>query len=145
MVEQVLDYLNNYFINTNHNIISVNTETNTVTTDLTEYLAVGQYVLIWKTLVDDGVYKIIDKVDNTITLDSPISSDLSFGSLYGLRIPKSVLEIVGKVEEYEAERVVGVKSENILGYSITYTDNNSWQTTYKDELKKYRKVYKVMP
>ena len=141
-MEEILNYINNYFavskeennFNINNNVIQVRGK----------YLQ-GQYIKLEGSILNDGIYKVETLVDNTITIVGAINEEFE-GVIYGLAIPKDILEITNKFEEQKEKIVNSIyDSESFGEYSYTLAKNSKGEIytaidTVKNDLKKYRQM-----
>jgi len=131
MIETVLKEINNYFIKTDGVITSMEIDGfNSINT-----FFVGQYVKIEGSTLNDGVYKIASKVGSKYTTLEALKVEDAVAYVYGLAIPMAVLDLSTKI----ASQSVGIKSESLGDYSVTYDDG--WKNTYRNELAQWRQVY----
>lgn len=137
MVESVLRYLNRYFPRSAETLIAVVADG--VTGNFTQNYVVGQYILIKDTILNDGVYKITTVASNKLTLDATLMPETTSAIVYGLAIPRAVLDLATEISAYTG--VEGVSSEKIDDYSIAYTGGSGWQSAYKSRLASWRSVY----
>ena len=150
MIEQVLRYLNNYFIYDKASATSVLPD-GILSSDPEVYMA-GQYVYVSGSVLNDGVYKITAIEGNKLVIDGTMNpeSGRSF-HVYGLAIPKSVLDIAKEIEAYNEANPNGIKSESLGDYSVSYGGSSSvsgssdWVTVFYAKLAPFRKVYLNLP
>ena len=109
------------------------------------YLA-GQYILITGSLLNDGIYKVIDDV---ITLKD--ATDETFtGAICGLSIPADFLNLVDEISQLQdssAEFSSAYVSESFGGWSGSRATNQNgvvagWQETFAIRLNPFRKMHK---
>lgn len=146
MIENVLRYLNNYFIRSVHSFNSILAD-GFIVDDPSDFVA-GQYVCIFKSKINDGVYKIDSIVENKLVVDGGVLSVESDEMvLCGLSIPKSLLNVITEIESYNSSNDGSVKSESLGDYSVTYgADGGSgWGEVFKTKLQPYRKVFLNLP
>lgn len=139
MIGLVLREINNYFIKD----ISESTEiTTTIKVKNPDKFVVGQYIFIYKSILNDGVYKIEDITGSYLTLDETLQAESTKARVYGLAIPKDVLTLIGEIETYNNGNASGVQSESLGDYSVTYGSNGgTWQQVFRAKLNAYRKPY----
>ncbi len=140
MLNQILKYIRNYF-----EISSVESEeittTGVIVPDGTEFKQ-GQYVLIKQSILNDGVYQITAIAGNELKITG-LSAEAGNFQIYGLAIPKELIEIALEIEAEGSSE--GVASESLGDYSVSYTDgNSSWKTRYKTRLNDYRRLYREL-
>jgi hypothetical protein len=136
MIDQILKEINNYFIR------SVEYSTITIASDeLTgfsgDYIA-GQYINIDGSILNDGTYKIESNIAGVITLTETLASETTNMYLYGLQIPKSVIDLSTDISTYAQASSQGIASESQGSRSVSYVDGSSWQSVYKKTLNAYR-------
>lgn len=137
MIENVLRYLNRYFPRSAETLTAVVADG--ITGNFTQTYVVGQYILLKDTILNDGVYRICEVEANKLTLDATLLPESISAIVYGLAIPKAVLELVTEISTYtQAENVA---NEKIDDYSIAYTNGSGWQSAYKSRLASWRAVY----
>lgn len=145
MIDQVLGYLKNFFIDT-YEYGTYTIASNVVTGTFAEEYVAGQYISIDGTKVNDGVYLISEVGTNTLTLDNGVTltdespSDNIF--IFGLAVPRTVKDLVTEINTYNTNSTYGVSSETQGARSITYSDGGStWQNAFKAKLRPYRRIY----
>jgi hypothetical protein len=134
MIDYLLAYLNNYFPKT-HDRITLTFSGSTISGISGQYL-VGQYVNIYDSVLNDGTYKITQINGSVLTVDATLQAETVDCSIFGLAIPKQVLDLVSKVT-IDSE---GILSESQGNRSVTYS-GPSWQAKYHSTLSAYRCVY----
>lgn len=141
-MEEILGHINNYFaISKEENTFNIN---NNAITVRGKYLQ-GQYIKLEGSILNNGIYKVESLVDNTITVIGAINEEFE-GIIYGLAIPKDIIELSKKFEEQKAKIVNSVyDSESFGEYSYTLAKNSNGEVytaidTVKKDLKKYRKM-----
>lgn len=147
MLEQVLRYLNNFFVDSYTDGVSCSVDSVTVS-DASDFVP-NQYIYIRWSKLNDGVYKIASIAGNVLTLDvsAELQVEVSDMRVYGLRIPSAVLAIVSEIEAMSANNPNGLVQERLGDYSVTYgySDSASWVTRYANRLAQWRLVYLVLP
>ena len=141
MIKQVMDSINNHFVNDwEHNSYEIVSDGISGTFSCT-YL-VGMYILIEHSYLNDGVYEITGVTSSKITVDATLKAENTNDSmtLYALTPPADFISIVTDISNFD-EKGLGVNSESIDDYSVTYEDDGSWQSVYKNKLNQYRRVY----
>ena len=141
MIKQVMDSINNHFVNDwEHNSYEIVSDGVTGTFSCT-YL-VGMYILIEHSYLNNGVYEITGVTSSKITVDATLKAENTNDSmtLYALTPPADFISIVSEITNFD-EKGLGVNSESIDDYSVTYEDDGSWQSVYKNKLNQYRRVY----
>lgn len=144
MLEQVLKAINNYFYKTgekgeyvvNNNEIEVKGK----------YL-VGQYIKIEGSILNDGVFKIVNVSRNKITIDGGVDETF-LGYIYGLAIPRDIIELEAKVKKFNNNIFTTNSiyiSETNGAYSYTKaTDKNgnvqTWKNAFASDLEPYRRI-----
>ena len=167
-IEEVLAYLNNYFVYTfapnvfvdivsapGASTIAIAAEDDTFT-DYALDIRVNQYIRIVGTRLNDGVYKVSVVGDNSVTVDATLideesDTDLDYVTIYELNIPQKLLSLVDEMITWEASSsspvtVGNIQSEKLGPHSITYakTGSNNKPMSVFDvfggRLKRWRKV-----
>lgn len=134
MLEQVLSYLNNFFVSK-----TLPEQEYTITGGSVEIPDAlnGQYIRIVGSVMNDGVYQypLTGLVDETFT-----------GTVQLLAIPKTVLALVGEIQAWtEKNQPTAFTSESFGGYSYSKATNAdgvaaSWQDVFRARLAPYRKM-----
>lgn len=137
MLDNVLAYLRNYFPAWyQYGTFEVKDGSITV-----PELADGQYFRIVGSVFNDGVhqYPADDLTDETFT-----------GTVWGLAVPKDLLDIVKEVEEWQEKNGTAVsgpyQSESFGGYSYSLKSGSggsggfSWQSAFSPRLNRWRKI-----
>ena len=98
------------------------------------------------TYLNDGVYQIASVSSTKITLDATLTpeetDDTTF--IYGLKVPKTFIDLATEISTYDSGASKGVKSESQGNRSVTYgsgTGDNTWQSVYAVALSPYKKMY----
>jgi hypothetical protein len=148
MINQVLGYLNNYFINYNYQSIidSTFTATDTIAGDFEDTFLVGEWIIISGTRLNDGVY-LISAIDTTsLTIDTGYdklitTEELAEDVLYRkLDIPAQLITIIADIATYQASESIGIASESQGNTSITYASSSGWQGAFTSKLSQWRKL-----
>ena len=110
------------------------------------YLQSGQYYRICGSVFNDGLHKYGE--------DKLIDETFS-GSVWALAIPKAVIDLAGKIEEWQTKNGAIIESpyssESFGGYSYTKaTDSTTgapatWETVFRPQLNPYRKLRETAP
>ena len=141
MIDAVLNYLNRHFP------ISLETGLMSIVTDGIEYLfaenyLVGQYINIYGSILNDGTYKIISVAPGKLTLDAVMLPESNDIELYGLAIPKAVLDTVAEIEAYTAKApTYNIESESQGKRSIKFKNGSSWDAAFASKLAPYRAMF----
>ena len=112
------------------------------------FLKDGQYYRIVGSVFNDGLHKYGDISD--------ILDDEEFtGTIWALAIPKAVLELAEKIEEWQTKNAEAVESpyssESFGGYSYSIAtdsktgDRATWETVFRSQLKPWRKLREFAP
>lgn len=136
MLEQILAYLRNYFV------VGYSSGTFEVKNGvlLADFLQEGQYFKISGSVFNDGTYKFPEAklIDETFS-----------GSVYALAIPKSLIDLVAEIEEWEKANKSATQSpyqaESFGGYSYTLKGGAegfgaTWQSVFAQRLNIWRKI-----
>ena len=163
MLNEVLDYLNNYFpkplnlynsdsVMLSNNYVSYEfavsatfTTNATIAGAFTDTYQVGEYIRIQGSRLNDGVY-LISAIDATsITIDATLDITITTESVVScvftkLYIPKAFIAIIADIKTYDASASNGIKSEAQGDRSISYGGDSSWQSVYAKKLGRYKKL-----
>lgn len=105
------------------------------------FLLPGQYFRVVGSVFNDGVYKYGESIlqDETFT-----------GTIWAMRIPPSVIDLVGEIDEWIDKNAVAVKSpyqsESWGGYSYSLKSGTGesgafdWRTVFAGQLNRWRKL-----
>ena len=107
----------------------------------------GQYILIFGSVLNDGIYKLSDTV---YTLGG--AHDETFkGTIYGLRVPSDFVAICNEVAEFnDTNKPSNVVSENFGSYSYTKASEAqsgvvvgvaTWQSSFRRKLNPFRRMF----
>lgn len=149
MIEQVLRYINNFYLYDKATGQSV--ELNGFISNDYEIYLPGQYIYVVGTVLNDGVYLIesIDTLTGKLVTDKPLEPESGRRfMIYAMRVPKALQDLVKEIEAYNIKNPEGVKSESLGDYSVTYGGNqitSSWQASFSAKLAPYKKVYLNLP
>lgn len=141
MLQEILDYIHNYFIKEVYRG-TFKIESGSLTVD---FLQNGQYFKIVGSVFNDGVHKYLDEQD--------VLNDETFdGEIWAMAVPKAIVdleaEIADWIEEYGDTLNNPFQSESFGGYSYTKgsgsgkngTTQISWQDKFGSRLNAYRKI-----
>ncbi len=146
MLENVLNYLHNWFVVPGgFRFRDYTIENGELELD---FLQNGQYYRIVGSVFNDGLHKYGDICDKL--------QDESFtGTIWILAIPKAVIELAEKIEEWQDKNAAVTESpyssESFGGYSYTIaTDSKTgnratWETVFRSQLNPYRKIREYAP
>lgn len=152
-IEEVLGYLNNYFVYTYApNIyIDITASTKTIALadinyDFNDYaldIKVGQYIRIEGTRLNDGVYKVATVgATSFIVVETLINEesdhDLDYVTISELAIPNKLLSIVTEMIAWTGTD--NVKSESLGPHSITFDRPSNVFTSFEGRIKHWKKV-----
>lgn len=148
MLEQILKYINNFFVVTTRSVTAIAQAK--ITVDDASDFVVGQYVYLNQSKLNDGVYKIIEITGNDLTFDPADDVQVEPAGeaiLYGLAIPKAVLALKDEITTYNTANPNNLQSETLGDYSATYAagKNASWTAAFASRLAPYRRVYLNLP
>ena len=110
----------------------------------------GQYIYLHGSILNDGVYQVINIQDGVITLDSKDQSlhdEKWGGTIYSLRVPNDFLQLIGQIENFEMSsdgKASNITSATFGIQSTTFGTNDQgvkagWQDVFRQELHKYRR------
>lgn len=141
MLEQILDFIHNYFEKEIH-IGKFKIESGSLVG--TDYLLPEQYYRIRGSVFNDGIHQ---------NMSTDILKDEEFdGEVWALAIPPAVQSLAADIENYMNEYGSAIngpfQSESFGGYSYSKgsgTDNhgndvNSWQSKFAPRLNHWRKI-----
>jgi len=146
MLNEVLKQINNYFLgDTVHEVDVTFTATDTLEGDFTDTFQAGQYIYVYNSLLNDGVYKILTITDTTITIDATVdllidTESVSSVGLIQCAIPKTLLAIIADISLYSTNIQDGISSESQGGRSVSYSGGSSWSSAFSGRLAPYKKV-----
>lgn len=141
MLETVLIHLKNWFVVP----CGVHEGMYTIENSRLElpFLQDGQYYRICGSVFNDGLHKYGDIYDI-------LQNETFTGTIWALAIPKAVVELSAKIEEWQTKNGDAVASpftsESFGGYSYTKaTDATTgaqatWETVFRSQLNPYRKL-----
>lgn len=139
----ILKYLNNYFYKFREDNSNFKIENNKIKVK-GKYIP-GQYIRIYNSYLNDGIFQVIGVEDGAITIEGGINEEFD-GVIFSLSIPRDILKLSEKVKEYNQKNVNnGIISESFEGYSYTKATNNNgelvqWHDAFKSELAPYKKM-----
>ena len=154
-IGEVLAYLNNYFVYTYAphvfvDIISVaGASTITLADDSYEFtdyaldVRVDQYIRIVGTRLNDGVYKVSEVGDNSVTVNSTLideesDEDLDYVTIYELNIPQKLLSLVDEMIAWSGTN--NIISEKLGPHSVTYSKPTTVFNSFEGRLKRWKKI-----
>lgn len=118
-----------------------------------DFLALGfrkdNTIEISGSILNDGIYGIIEVDGNSITLNRELESESTLQTLITKIVyPYDIVEGVIKLLDYDFKMSdkIGIKSETISRYSVTYYDVNSSENIegYPSSLMKFLNKYKKL-
>lgn len=146
MLETVLTHLKNWFVvpcGVHEGIFTVENSTLELS-----FLQDGQYYRICGSVFNDGLHKYGDTSDM-------LQDETFTGAVWALAVPKAVVDLAGKIEEWQEKNGEAVASpftsESFGGYSYTKaTDSKTgtaatWETVFRSQLNPYRKLRETAP
>lgn len=145
MINTIMDYLNNYFdYDYENTTVSISGDTITIDdgTFSNDYLSNG-YIRLYGSLLNDGVYKVSNATDTVITLTETLTTEDNVKlNIWRLRPPKAFLDLVDEISTHVTanKSKPGVSSEKIDDYSISFSGNGGWESSFKDRLSNYRRL-----
>ena len=141
MLENVLIHLKNWFVvpcGVHEGMYTIENSTLEL-----PFLQNGQYYRICGSVFNDGLHKYGD-------IEDKLQNETFTGTVWALAIPKAVVELSVKIEEWQSKNGEAVaspySSESFGGYSYTKaTDPNSgavatWETVFRSQLNPYRQI-----
>ena len=133
MLDQVLQYLKNWFV------VSIHSGEFAIEGNhlALPYLQEGQYFRVVGSIFNDGVYK----------YPAELTDETFNGSVWALAIPKSLLDLVAEIEDWSKKNASAqntpYQSESFGGYSYTLkngADGATWKTVFASRLNTWRKL-----
>lgn len=141
MLETVLTHLKNWFVvpcGVHEGIYTIENGVLNL-----PFLQNGQYYRICGSVFNDGLHKYGD-------IEDKLQNEIFSGAVWALAIPKAVVELSEKIEEWQSKNGDAVaspySSESFGGYSYTKaTDAVSgatatWETVFRTQLNPYRQI-----
>ena len=141
MLETVLNHLKNWFVvpcGVHEGVYTIENSTLELT-----FLQNGQYYRICGSVFNDGLHKYGD-------IEDKLQNETFTGTVWALAIPKAVVDLSVKIEEWQTKNGEAVaspfSSESFGGYSYTKaTDSDTgkavtWETVFRSQLNPYRKI-----
>lgn len=141
MLEEILMYLNNYFVTEIHH------GTYTIVDgelDLSAILTPGQYYWIQGSLFNDGLHK---------EPESEMTDETFTGYIWEMAVPRALIALAEEIktwqEQYGAKAASPFQSESFDGYSyskssgygsVSSSASTGWASAYADRLRKWRKI-----
>lgn len=153
-MEEILNYLNNYFYSyaLMTNVTFEEDRKSFTISKFKNNLYKGQYIKIEETTISDGIFKIISIKDNgdsvTVTTDSIDFVEGNFRCLIlALAVPRPVIKLKESIEEFKVKNKPSVyTSESFGNYSRSWATNSkgtilTWKDVFKEELNQYRCMF----
>lgn len=146
MLESVLTHLKNWFVvpcGVHEGIYTIENSTLEL-----PFLQNGQYYRICGSVFNDGLHKYGD-------IEDKLQNETFTGTVWALAIPKAVVELSVKIEEWQSKNGEAVaspySSESFGGYSYTKATDSvtgavaTWETVFRNQLNPYRKLRETAP
>jgi len=142
MLEEILDYIHNYFILDEYEYKDTPVEISSGTINL-PFLKENQYFYIKGSIFNDGVHRYPP---------SDLVDEVFAGKIYSMAIPPKLLNIVKEIDEWTNTYGTVInspfQSESFGGYSYTKASGNSssgnssidWKDVFGNKLKRWRKI-----
>ena len=149
MLQQICEYIHNYFIHEPHDGAW------TIADGMIAlpFLLDGQRFLIKGSVLNDGVYTYYENVikNDDDTEAAGLRAETFNGTIYAMAVPSSVVALAGEINDWVAKYGETVnspyQSESFNGYSYTKASggaegNNGagWQSVFKAQLDRWRKI-----
>ena len=138
MLTEICTHLHNFFVRSEEDkhyqkAITIKNGVLTPSFDIKK----NQYYRIIGSTFNDGVHLFGDATD--------VLTDETFdGSVWLMAVPKSFLDLVSEIEEYQAKygKVTPYTSESFGGYSYSKSESTaaSWQHAFSTRLNAWRKI-----
>ena len=146
MLEAVLTHLKNWFVvprGVHEGIYTIENSTLEL-----PFLQNGQYYRICGSVFNDGLHKYGDTADK-------LQNETFTGTVWALAIPKAVIDLSGKIDEWQLKNGDAVaspySSESFGGYSYTKATDAAtgaaatWESVFRSQLNPYRKMREYAP
>jgi hypothetical protein len=142
---EVMDSINNHFIRSTETGIYEFT-INSIKGSFNQTYLVGMYIIVKGSYLNDGIYKIESISSNEIIVEELLTIENTKDTvfIYVSTPPKHFVEVADAINSFD-ENKIGVASESIDDYSVSFSKDQSWQEIFKDKLNQYRKVYTDIP
>ncbi len=143
MISKIMNHLKNHFVDNSYaELDHFGIVSDGIVGSFSETYIVGMYLIIRKSYLNDGIYEITGVTSNKLTLDATLNAENTGDTIYiiGSTPPKDFLDLVTDISNF-TEKGIGVKSESIDDYSVSYDDDGSWQSVFANKLNDYRRVY----
>lgn len=153
-MEEILNYLNNYFYSyaLMTNVTFEEDGKSFTISKFKKNFYKGQYIKIEETTINDGIFKIISIRDNgdsiTITTDATEFAEGNFRCfILALAVPRPVIKLKEAIEEFKAKNKPSIyTSESFGNYSRSWATNYkgavlTWKDVFRDELIQYRCMF----
>jgi len=152
-IEEVLAYLNNYFVYAYAPSIFIDCDAGASTISLadTNYIwddyaldpTINQYIRIEGSRLNDGVFKVTAKDTTSVTVDATLideesDEDLDYVNIYELAIPQNLLSIITEMQGWSG--TANITSEKLGPHSITYSEPVTIFSQFESRLKRWKKV-----
>ena len=146
MLEAVLTHLKNWFVVP----CGVHEGIYTIENSVLElpFLQNGQYYRICGSVFNDGLHKYDD-------IEDKLQDETFTGTVWALAIPKAVIDLSEKIEEWQTKNGETVASpftsESFGGYSYTKATDSvtgavaTWETVFRSQLNPWRKLRENAP
>ena len=146
MIEQVLQAINNYYVDDHCDLTQIFLDG--VNVKRPDKFVEGQYILVLGSKMNDGVYTVLNIGGNKLTLDVAVDlvPELTKNMVAcSLSIPKAILNLADEIQAYNAKNDGSVASESLGDYSVTYGEGATWITVFRNKLAPYKKAYLNLP
>lgn len=142
---EIMDSINNHFIRDTERGIYQFTE-NSIKGNFTKTYLAGMYVIVKSSFLNDGIYEIESVGNDEVVVKELLKEESTeeTTTLYTSTPSIAFTELVGEIKGFD-ESKIGIASESIDDYSVSYSEGQSWQEVYKAKLNQYRKIYTDMP
>lgn len=153
-MEEILNYLNNYFYSyALMTDVTFEEDGNSFTiSKFKKNFYKGQYIKIEETTINDGIFKVISIRDNgdsiTITTDATEFAEGNFRCfILALAVPRPVIKLKEAIEEFKTKNKPSVyTSESFGSYSRSWATNSkgailTWKDVFKEDLNQYRCMF----
>jgi len=147
LLNEILNYLNNYFADTDYSFETACTFTasDTIAGDFADTYIMGEYIRIKDTRLNDGVYLVKTVSDIEITIDATVDLTVRTeaevtAKITKADIPRDLISLIAEIKTYNTSGIVPIASESQGNRSVTYVKDSSWKSVYTGMLSNYRKL-----
>jgi len=140
MIYEVMNSINNHFVDgADYGTFQIVSDG--ITGSFSETYIAGMYVMIENSKINDGIYLITDVTSGKITVDTVLNAESTSDPIliFPCTPPKSFIDLATEISGYTEK--VGISSEKLGDYSVSFNGEGSWENAYSSKLNTYRKIY----